>query len=44
MSYSDFKEQKLQLIGAADSVFSVEAADNLSDSLSQSTAFRKKVL
>jgi hypothetical protein len=35
------KNKKLQLIDAADSGFSVEAADNLSDSLSQSTALFK---
>jgi hypothetical protein len=31
-------------MNTANSVFSVEAADNLSDSLNESTAFRKKVL
>jgi hypothetical protein len=44
MSYSDFKEQKmLQLLAGCFSGFSVEAADNLSNSLSESTAFCKKV-
>jgi hypothetical protein len=43
MSYSDFKEQKCFNFRAVGfSGFSVEAADNLSNTLIESTAFLKK--
>jgi hypothetical protein len=44
MSHSVFKEQKcFNFRNAYFSVFPVEAADNLSNSLNESTAFLKKV-
>jgi hypothetical protein len=44
MSYSDFKEQKsFNFRTAFLSGFSVEAADNLSNPLIESTAFRKNI-